>query len=243
MSDYAPCPTAQPSSTEDMMAHIHTDRSSKFSISDSGDDVSIHWESKLLFFTDPFTSTHSPTDLIPPPPSPFKNLPTLPSSPTGSPSAVQLGDTDVSHEIECTVSTTVPADESLNKSRTFQTRHQSTALEQSQTLEQLSNRDITGVRVGQPDEQKENKSVQTENGRVGVLRAQPFRVSSVRQTCKRKTKDALNHDTDQVFPKPAPRKRICREKTGTDWQTVLDIVAYSEERSRSQIEGGMTANI
>lgn len=162
MSDYAPCPTAQPSSTEDMMAHVHTDRSSKFSISDSGDDVSIHWESELLFLTDPFTSTHSPTDFILPPPSSFKNLPTLPSTPTGSPSAkprVQLGDTDVSHEIECTVSTTVPADESLNKSRTFQTRHRSAALEQSQTLEELSNHAIAGVRVGQPDEQKENKSV------------------------------------------------------------------------------------
>lgn len=85
---------------------------------------------------------------------------------------------------------------------------------------------------------------QTENGCVGALQARAFCVSSARhQTCKRKTKDALNHDTDQVSPKPAPRKRICREKTGTDWQTVLDIVAYSEERSRSQIEGGMTANI
>jgi hypothetical protein len=85
---------------------------------------------------------------------------------------------------------------------------------------------------------------QTENGRVGALRARAFRVSSARQTCKRKTKNTLDHDTDKVSPKLAPRKRICREKTGTDWQSVLDIVAYSEERSRSQIEGGhMTANV
>lgn len=167
MSDYAPCPTAQPSSTEDMIAHVHTDRLSEFSMTGSGDDVSIHWESGLLFLTDPFTSTHSPTDLIIPPPSSFENLPTLPSPPTGSPSAeprVQLGDTDVSHGIEYSVSTTVPANESLNKSRTFRTRHRSAPLEQSQTLEQLSNHDIAGVRVGQPDEQKENKSVVSDCG-------------------------------------------------------------------------------
>jgi hypothetical protein len=33
---------------------------------------------------------------------------------------------------------------------------------------------------------------------------------------------------------PAAIKRICREKTGTDWQTVLDIVNYSEERRSRQ---------
>jgi hypothetical protein len=31
-------------------------------------------------------------------------------------------------------------------------------------------------------------------------------------------------------PRPAAVKRIRREKTGTDWQSVLDIVKYSEER-------------
>jgi hypothetical protein len=25
-------------------------------------------------------------------------------------------------------------------------------------------------------------------------------------------------------------KRICREKTGTDWQTVLDIIKYGDEQ-------------
>ncbi|KAG1763133.1 hypothetical protein EV702DRAFT_1205805 [Suillus placidus] len=235
MSDYDHYPTTQPSWIEDMMAHVQADRLSKFSTCGSGDDVSIYWEPELSSLTDPFT-TDSPTDTILPSPSSFKNLPTLPSSPTGSPSAKhrmqQLGDTDVSHEIESSVSINVPVNEE-KRSRMLHTRHQGTALEQSQTVKQLSNDDIAGVRIGQPDEQKENIIVQSEAGRVGAVRARAFGTTWARQTCKRKIED------DKVSPNPAPvvaRKRICREKTGTDWQTVLDITEYGEERSRSQVD-------
>ncbi|KAG1845199.1 hypothetical protein F4604DRAFT_1937111 [Suillus subluteus] len=106
----------------------------------------------------------------------------------------RLGDTDVSHEIESSVSINVPADEK-KRSRTFHTRHQGTALEQSQTVKQLSNYGIAaGVRIGQPDEQKENKFVQTEAGRVGAVRARAFGTTSARQTCKRKIED------DEILP-------------------------------------------
>ncbi|KAG1844147.1 hypothetical protein F4604DRAFT_1980497 [Suillus subluteus] len=162
MSDYDHYLTTQPSWIEDMMAHVQADRLSDFSTFGSGNDVSIYWEPELSSFTDPFT-TNSPTDTILPSPTSFKNLPTLPSSPTGSPSAKppmqRLGDTDLSHEIESSVSINVPANEK-KRSRTFHTRRQGTALEQSQTVKQLSNDGIAaGIRIGQPDEQKENKFV------------------------------------------------------------------------------------
>jgi hypothetical protein len=31
-------------------------------------------------------------------------------------------------------------------------------------------------------------------------------------------------------------KRICREKTGTDWQTVLDVIKYGEEQQTMKNE-------
>ncbi|KAG1748213.1 hypothetical protein EDB19DRAFT_1905267 [Suillus lakei] len=97
MSDYAPCVTTQPSWIKDMMAHVQADQLSEFSTFGSSDDILIYWDPDLSSFTDPFT-TNSPTDTILPPPSSFKNSPTLPSSPAGSPSAkplLQFGDTDI----------------------------------------------------------------------------------------------------------------------------------------------------
>jgi hypothetical protein len=74
---------------------------------------------------------------------------------------------------------------------------------------------------------------QTKAGRVGAIQVS---TTSARQTCKRKIEEH-DSDTDQTSPDPAPvRKRICREKTGTDWQTVLDIIEYGEERSRTQMD-------
>jgi hypothetical protein len=32
-------------------------------------------------------------------------------------------------------------------------------------------------------------------------------------------------------------KRICREKTGTEWQTVLNVIQYGEEREKSRLAG------
>jgi hypothetical protein len=94
---------------------------------------------------------------------------------------------------------------------------------------------------------------QAEAGRVdeGVIRARALCTTSVRQTHKRKIEDVdTKLDTDQenfdISPNPAPvetQKRICREKTGTDWQTVLDIVKYGEQWSRQSQTEDMKANI
>ncbi|KAG2126960.1 hypothetical protein DEU56DRAFT_915906 [Suillus clintonianus] len=67
--------------------------------------------------------------------------------------------------------------------------------------------------------------------------------TATRQTCKRKI-DSIDgvdaeHGGKENIPlsdAPATVKRICREKTGTDWSSVLDIVEYGEERRR-QSEG------
>ncbi|KAG1789008.1 uncharacterized protein HD556DRAFT_1311588 [Suillus plorans] len=57
-----------------------------------------------------------------------------------------------------------------------------------------------------------------------------------RQNYKRKIDDVQDHDTvkdSDVYQNFAPVvKRICQEKTGTDWQTVLDVIKYGEEREK-----------
>jgi hypothetical protein len=159
MSHYAPFATTQLSWIEDMMAHVQADRVSEFSTSGSGDDTSVFWEPDLSSFADPF-ATYSPTDsTISPPPSSLENFPTLPSSPIGSPSAqllMRLGDTDASHEIKISISATDSTNEK-KRSRTSRTRHRGAILEQSQNFNP-SNDNIVDARIGQPDEQKENKS-------------------------------------------------------------------------------------
>jgi hypothetical protein len=58
--------------------------------------------------------------------------------------------------------------------------------------------------------------------------------NNTRQTRKRKVGSIDNVTANKenvLFPNGAPAiKRICREKTGTDWQTVLDVNAYNEEQ-------------
>lgn len=76
------------------------------------------------------------------------------------------------------------------------------------------------------------KHQQAEADRVccGVIRARVCPTTIPGQPCKRKFEDADAEDnTDQGYiDKPAP-KCICREKTGTNWQTVLDIIKYGEQ--------------
>ncbi|KAG1844887.1 hypothetical protein C8R48DRAFT_780105 [Suillus tomentosus] len=255
MSYYAPFATTQPSWIEAMMAHVQTDRVSEFSTSGHGDDISVFWEPDSLSFTDRFT-THSPTDSTIPSPS-LGNFSTLPSSLTSSPSAqplMWLSGADASHDIYSSVSATASTNEE-KRSRTSRTCHRGTPLEQSQTLK-LSNGntvDAPIAPIGQPNGQKRKKYMQAEAGRVdeGVIRARALCTTSVRQTHKRKIEDVdTKLDTDQenfdISPNPAPvetQKRICREKTGTDWQTVLDIVKYGEQWSRQSQTEDMKANI
>ncbi|KAG2147495.1 hypothetical protein DEU56DRAFT_753361 [Suillus clintonianus] len=60
---------------------------------------------------------------------------------------------------------------------------------------------------------------------------------ATRQACKRKIDNHDGVETDKenitisLSHTPAI-KRICREKSGTDWQTVLDIDEYGEEQRR-----------
>ncbi|KAG2336225.1 hypothetical protein BDR05DRAFT_1006062 [Suillus weaverae] len=118
------------------------------------------------------------------------------------------------------------------RSRTSCTCHQGAPLEQSPTLK-LSN-DNT-VDAGQPNEQKIKENIQAKAG----------------HTHKRKIEDVdTEPDTNQedfdVSSNHAPvetRKWICQEKTGTDWQMVLDIVRYGEQRSRQNQTEDMKANI
>ncbi|KAG1766030.1 hypothetical protein EV702DRAFT_1050818 [Suillus placidus] len=235
MSYYAPCATTQPFWVKDMMTHVQADRESEFSTSGSGDDVSVYWE-PVSSFTDPF-KTYSPTNTILPPPLSLKNLPTLPLSPTGSPGTQPLEwllDTEASQEIESSVLTTVPANEE-KWSHTYCTRHRGAL------LKQISSDNVVGVHIGQAEEGKEKKSMLAEASCVcgGVIRARACRTTSAGQPCKRKIEDAdAEDDTNQEYrDKPVP-KRIRREKTGTEWQTVVNITKYSEQRSeQSQMEG------
>jgi hypothetical protein len=82
--------------------------------------------------------------------------------------------------------------------------------------------------------------------KVVNARAQASECIDTRETHKRKIAcvgvDCDAHKEDESpghhgsLSTPAAIKRICREKTGTDWQTVLDIVNYSEERRSRQNE-------
>ncbi|KAG1880011.1 hypothetical protein F4604DRAFT_1679146 [Suillus subluteus] len=62
--------------------------------------------------------------------------------------------------------------------------------------------------------------------------------SGTRQTRKRKIGGVDTIDKENIlFPngRCTPTiKRICQEKTGTDWQTVLDVIAYGEEQRNWQ---------
>ncbi|KAG2086690.1 hypothetical protein BD769DRAFT_1681103 [Suillus cothurnatus] len=245
MSYHASYVTTQPFWIKDMMTHVQADRVSEFSTSGSGDDVSVYWE-PVSSFTDPF-KTYSPTDTILPPPSSLENLPTLPLSPTGSPGAQlleRLLDTEASHEFESSVSTTIPSNEE-KRSHTYCTCHRGALRKQSKTLKQITHDNIVGVRIGQAEEGKENKSMQAEAGCVcGVIRARTCRTTSAGQPCKRKIKDAdAEDDTDREYlDKPAP-KRIRRERTGTEWQTVVNIMKWGEQRGEQSQMEGTKANI
>ncbi|KAG1722745.1 hypothetical protein EDD22DRAFT_854095 [Suillus occidentalis] len=84
-------------------------------------------------------------------------------------------------------------------------------------------------------------------GDEAVIRAQasPRRTSNATCRSRKRKIDQVassgdNSDKENMMPLtcPAPAmKRICREKTGTEWQSVLDIVKFSEElKGRKQNE-------
>ncbi|KAG2083983.1 hypothetical protein BD769DRAFT_1682327 [Suillus cothurnatus] len=245
MSYHASYVTTQPFWIKDMMTHVQADRVSEFSTSGSSDDVSVYWE-PVSSFTDPF-KTYSPTDTILPPPSSLENLPTLPLSPTGSPGAQlleRLLDTEALHEFESSVSTTIPSNEE-KRSHMYCTCHRGALRKQSKTLKQITHDNIVGVRIGQAEEGKENKSMQAEAGCVcGVIRARTCRITSAGQPCKRKIKDAdAEDDTNREYlDKPAP-KHIRWERTGTEWQTVVNIMKWGEQRGEQSQMEGTKANI
>jgi hypothetical protein len=80
--------------------------------------------------------------------------------------------------------------------------------------------------------------------KVVTTRAQASECTDTRETRKRKiacvnadcgarkeNESPIHHGS---LSTPATVKRICQEKTGTDWQTVLDIVKYGTERRSRQ---------
>ncbi|KAG0699451.1 hypothetical protein DFH29DRAFT_877277 [Suillus ampliporus] len=223
MSCYAPYATTQPSWIKDMMTHVQADRVSEFSTSGSSDNT------------------------ILPPPSSLKNLPTLPSLPTDSPSAqplMRLGDTEASHEFKSSVSTTIPTNKE-KRSHTSHTRHRGAPLEQLQTLKQLSNDNIVGVRIRQAEEGNKSMVSKLKPGRVdgGVTRARACRTTSAGQTCKRKVEDVdAKHNINQEnIDKPAlveTRKRIFWEKTGGDGKGVEDAKAGGNKHNSSGQDSG-----
>ncbi|KAG1761972.1 hypothetical protein EDD22DRAFT_847369 [Suillus occidentalis] len=117
------------------------------------------------------------------------------------------------------------------------------------TLATLSDRTPENQRVTamrQPGERKgrEGKKVEVDRVRGGVvvMLAQPTHHS---RDLKRKLDivDAENNNPDDTH-RLRIAKRICREKTGTDWQSVLNIVRHGEEQQANKVklfQGGHAA--
>ncbi|KAG2125279.1 hypothetical protein BD769DRAFT_1669019 [Suillus cothurnatus] len=165
---------------------------------------------QLSWIEDMMAHVQADYSTISPPPSSLENFPTPPSSPIGSPSTqllMQLGDTDVSHEIKISISATDSTNEK-KRSHTSCTCHHGAILEQLQNFN-LSNDNIVDTRIGQPEEQKENKSTQAEASRIGsgVIQARAFCPTFACQTYKRKIED-IGTNTDQenfdISLNPAP---------------------------------------
>ncbi|KAG1761736.1 hypothetical protein EDD22DRAFT_847538 [Suillus occidentalis] len=77
-----------------------------------------------------------------------------------------------------------------------------------------------GTVVMQPNEQKEDENMVQTSRTMGLLR----KINNVN--------GSRNSNHENVSPKPVQTvvKSICWERTGTNWQTVLDIVKYGEEK-------------
>ncbi|KAG2132820.1 hypothetical protein DEU56DRAFT_757311 [Suillus clintonianus] len=85
--------------------------------------------------------------------------------------------------------------------------------------------------IAMNDEQKESERMKA---KPEVIRAQASRTTP-RQSRKRKPDQRDKSDKENTYPTPAPAaKRIRREKTGTEWQTVLDLVKFGEEQRSKQ---------
>lgn len=200
--------TTQPSWLEDVMAHVQPHHMPEFSEFASGKDASVFWESGSIV-TDSFAPpTDHPIQVLPAP-SPLGEFQTHPSSksPTGrSPDAQPE-------------SVLGAVDDSLPPSRT---RYGGPVL----TGEYLA-----GVTV-----MNEYKSP---GGEV-VVRGQTS-CTATRQSRKRKPDQVVSDDNsnkeNMSSTRPAPAaKRIRREKTGTEWQTVFDGVKFGEEQQRKENE-------
>lgn len=106
----------------------------------------------------------------------------------------------------------------------------------------------------QPDKQEENQSTVGALGYVSfvtlmigqrvraggevIIPVQATRTTGAHRARKRTISDvqvdSRDPDQEKESKNPAPAvKRICREKTGTDWQSVFDVIKYSEERQNS----------
>lgn len=71
-----------------------------------------------------------------------------------------------------------------------------------------------------------------------IIPVQATLTTSAYQACKRNISDvqvdSCDPDQEKESKNPAPAvKCICREKTGTDWQSVFDVIKYSKEQQNS----------
>ncbi|KAG2146229.1 hypothetical protein DEU56DRAFT_753730 [Suillus clintonianus] len=255
MSDYA---DNQPSWVKDMIAHIQFDRASD--ASENGDDVSVYWEPHLTSLTDPFTThspadticmLHDddlPSGEFSIPPSRRSR-----SSPTGGPSDT---DSDAPSQ-SSTVLVLYPASTSTDGSwHNSPCASESSAVTVPTNLARGDSEISPGIAPNESDSDVELAALVqlpsyqrlcldkiSKNHRPTAMRTKikvglvacEAQASTTRQTCKRKIDDDVDakHDADKenisLSSTPAI-KRICREKTGTDWQSVLDINKYVEER-------------
>ncbi|KAG1758093.1 hypothetical protein EDD22DRAFT_850313 [Suillus occidentalis] len=91
------------------------------------------------------------------------------------------------------------------------------------------------------DEQQESQRIQMARKAEAEAMRTPTRQSRKRKLNKVDSDDTNSDKENISLPRPAPRaKRIRREKTGTEWQTVLDLVKFEEEQRRREQNEAVT---
>ncbi|KAG1873419.1 hypothetical protein C8R48DRAFT_769858 [Suillus tomentosus] len=255
--DHPDAASTQPRWIKDMMAHVQSSRKSEFSVDGSGDDVSVFWEPELSSFIDPFAAHHDLDSLghtvaILSAPPPLRKFPATPPTPPDSnhyharsPTLLDAATHTTSHDFGSSpVSTINPVNEDKRSHSQSHTRHEGTgALEQLARVinvpeamrEKQCLLNASYCTAVQPDKLEGSQSIKgygSASGEVVPVQASQS-TAGARQTRKRSISDADSRDSGQEnkYPNPARVvKRICREKTGTDWQSVFDIVKYGEEQ-------------
>ncbi|KIK36438.1 hypothetical protein CY34DRAFT_16383 [Suillus luteus UH-Slu-Lm8-n1] len=216
--------TTQLSWIKDMMAHVKSDRMAKFSTpGHSGEDVSVFWEPESSPFADP-CATRYDSDLL------GHDTVTILSGFGSSPvltASIPDNDDERSHAKSHTRHGGAAALGQLTRVINVQ----SEATQEKKCF-------VNAAFSVQPDKQEENQSTRVRAGGEVIIPVQATRTTGAHRARKRTISDvqvdSRDPDQEKESKNPAPAvKRICREKTGTDWQSVFDVIKYSEERQNS----------